>query len=145
MADLATYELCYGNAFNVNSLNGYNIKSSGFSISGVSGTVYLSDIPNPDRKTGRLVVFKLLASNQVAVVRNNVGTIDYARGEILINALIINSTTISTDQPIIQISGTPKSYDVIGLQDLHLEKIYLVLTILLVLVSLMAEMIGNHL
>ena len=121
LADLATYELCYGNAFNVNSLNGYNIKSSGFSISGVSGTVYLSDIPNPDRKTGRLVVFKLLASNQVAVVRNNVGTIDYARGEILINALIINSTTISTDQPIIQISGTPKSYDVIGLQDLYLQ------------------------
>ncbi len=119
--DLATYELCYGNAFNVNSLNGYNIKSSGFTVSGISGTVYLSDIPNPDRKTGRIIIFKLLASNQVAVVRNNVGTIDYARGEILINALIINSTTISTDQPIIQISGTPKSYDVIGLQDLYLQ------------------------
>ena len=119
--DLATYELCYGNAFNVNSLNGYNIKSSGFTVSGISGTVYLSDIPNPDRKTGRLIIFKLLASNQVAVIRNNVGTIDYARGEILINALIINSTTISTDQPVIQISGTPKSYDVIGLQDLYLQ------------------------
>ena len=35
--------------------------------------------------------------------------------------VIINSTTISTDQPIIQISGTPKSYDVIGLQDLYLQ------------------------
>ena len=121
LSDLATYELCYGNAFNVNSLTGYNIKSSGFTISGIAGTVYLSDIPNADRKTGRLIVFKLLASNQVAVVRNNVGTIDYARGEVLINALIITSTVIAGDQPTVQISGTPKSYDVIGLQDLYLQ------------------------
>jgi hypothetical protein len=68
-----------------------------------------------------LIIFKLLASNQVAVIKSNIGTIDYARGEILINALIINSTTIGTDQPLIQISGTPKSYDVIGLQDLYLQ------------------------
>ena len=119
--DLATYELCYGNAFNVNSLNGYNIKSSGFTVSGISGTVYLSDIPNADRKSGRVILFKLLASNQVAVVRNSIGTIDYTKGEILLNALIINSTTIAGDQPTIQISGTPKSYDVIGLQDLYLQ------------------------
>jgi hypothetical protein len=121
LSDLATYELCYGNAFNVNSLNGYNIKSSGFSVSGISGTVYISDIPNPDRKTGRLILFKLLSSNQVAIIRNNIGTIEYTRGEILINAIIINSTIISTDQPVIEISGTPKSYDVIGLQDLYLQ------------------------
>ena len=121
LGDLATYELCYGNAFNVNSLNGYNIKSSGFSVSGINGTVYISDIPNADRKTGRVILFKLLSSNQVAVIRNNIGTIDYAKGEILINALIINSTVIGTDQPIIQISGTPKSYDIIGLQDLYLQ------------------------
>ena len=121
LSDLATYELCYSNAFNVNSLNGYNIKSSGFSVSGINGTVYISDIPNADRKTGRVILFKLLSSNQVAVIRNNIGTIDYARGEILINALIITSTILSTNQPIIQISGTPKSYDVIGLQDLYLQ------------------------
>ena len=121
LADLATYELCYGNAFNVNSLNGYNIKSSGFTISGVSGTVYLSDIPNPDRKTGRIILFKLLSSNQVAIIRNNIGSIEYTKGEILLNALIITSTVLSSDQPTIQISGTPKSYDVIGLQDLYLQ------------------------
>tara|TARA_B100000131_G_scaffold156766_1_gene152088 strand:- start:1551 stop:3629 length:2079 start_codon:yes stop_codon:yes gene_type:complete len=121
LSDLATYEFCYGNAFNVNSLNGFNIKSSGFSVSGISGTVYISDIPNPDRKTGRLILFKLLSSNQVAIIRNNIGTIEYTKGEILINAIIINSTVLSTDQPIIQISGTPKSYDVIGLQDLYLQ------------------------
>ena len=121
LADLATYELCYGNAFNVNSLNGYNIKSSGFSVSGISGTVYLTDIPNADRRTGRLILFKLLSSNQVAIIRNNIGTIEYTKGEILINAIIINSTIINVDQPVIEISGTPKSYDVIGLQDLYLQ------------------------
>ena len=120
-AQLATYELCYGNAFNVNSLTGYNIKSSGFTVSGISGTVYLSDIPNADRKTGRLILFKLLSSNQVAIIRNNIGSVDYARGEIFINAIIFNSTVISGDQNIIQISCTPKSYDVIGLQDLYLQ------------------------
>jgi len=121
LSDLATYELCYGNAFNVNSLNGYNIKSSGFTISGVSGTVYLSDIPNADRKTGRIILFKLLSSNQVAIIKNNIGSIEYTKGEILLNALIITSTVLSADQPVIQISGTPKSYDVIGLQDLYLQ------------------------
>jgi hypothetical protein len=121
IGDLATYELCYGNAFNVNSLNGYNIKSSGFSVSGISGTVYISDIPNADRRTGRIVLFKLLSSNQVAIIRNNIGSIEYGKGEILLNALIINSTINSVDQPIIEISGTPKSYDVIGLQDLYLQ------------------------
>ena len=121
IGDLATYELCYGNAFNVNSLNGYNIKSSGFSVSGISGTVYISDIPNADRRTGRIVLFKLLSSNQVAIIRNNIGSIEYSKGEILLNALIINSTINSVDQPIIEISGTPKSYDVIGLQDLYLQ------------------------
>ena len=118
---LATYELCYGNAFNVNSLSGVNIKSSGFTASGVSGTVYISDIPAPDRKTGRIILFKLLSSNQVAIIKNNIGTIDYERGEIFINALIITSTVISKDQNMVEISTTPKSYDVIGLQDLYLQ------------------------
>ena len=121
IGQLASYELCYGNAFNVNSLSGYNIKSSGFSVSGVSGTVYLSDIPNADRKTGRIILFKLLSSNQVAIIRNNIGTIDYQKGEVFINALIMTSTIISGDQNTVQISCTPKSYDVIGLQDLYLQ------------------------
>ena len=80
--ELATYELCFGNAINVNSLNGYNIKTSGFTVNGIAGTVYMSDIPDADRSKGRLILFKLIASNQVAVVRNNIGEIDYKKGEI---------------------------------------------------------------
>ena len=34
--ELATYELCFGNAINVNSLNGYNIKTSGFTVNGIA-------------------------------------------------------------------------------------------------------------
>jgi len=119
--ELATYELCFGNAINVNSLNGYNIKSSGFTVNGIAGTVYMSDIPDADRSKGRLILFKLIASNQVAVVRNNIGEIDYKKGEINISPITITSTSVSGDQEVIQVSCTPKSYDVIGLQDLYLQ------------------------
>ena len=47
----AQYELCFGNKFYVDP-HGYNIKSTGFTISGYSGTLYLSDTPNSDLKTG---------------------------------------------------------------------------------------------
>ena len=53
----ADYEICYGNAFHINKMSGYNIKSSGFTISSVNGTVYMSDIPNSDGKTGSGILF----------------------------------------------------------------------------------------
>lgn len=34
--------------------NSFNIKSSGFNVSGIVGTVYLSDIPNQDKQTGSI-------------------------------------------------------------------------------------------
>ena len=48
---LAQYELCYGNQFHVNS-KGLNIKSTGFKILGETDTVYITDIPNADLKSG---------------------------------------------------------------------------------------------
>ena len=50
----AEYELCYGNRFHIRSEDGYNIKSSGFKVSGISDTVYLGDIPNENLTTGTL-------------------------------------------------------------------------------------------
>ena len=38
---LAEYELCFGNPFHINNANGYNIRSSGFTIFGMSDVVYL--------------------------------------------------------------------------------------------------------
>jgi hypothetical protein len=118
----ADYEICYGNAFHVSKMSGYNIKSSGFTISSVNGTVYMSDIPNSDGKTGSIFFFTITSTNTPTVVRNNVGRIDYERGEIILNPVNITSTSKNIGgESIIQISVSPRSNDVIGLQDLYLQ------------------------
>ena len=118
----ADYEICYGNAFYIKNINEYNIKSSGFNISGITDTVYLSDIPNADGRTGSIFFFKLESPTQPTILRTNVGTVDYEKGEIRLNPVNIISTEKSVDgNPVIQISTIPKSNDVIGLQDLYLQ------------------------
>jgi len=115
----AQYELCFGNEFNVKS-EGLNIKSTGFTISGVSSTVFLSDTPNADKKTGIIsIVRRDFADGQKIVIVQNAGTVDYIKGEI--NLTTINIT--STDKPnnIIEVQAFPESNDVIGLQDLYLK------------------------
>ena len=118
----ADYEICFGNAFHIKNTNGYNIKSSGFKISGISDTLYLSDVPNQNGTTGTIFLFKLNSQTQPEIVRNSVGTIDYTKGEILLNIVNIISTEKSIQgESIIEISAIPKSNDVIGLQDLYLQ------------------------
>ena len=118
----AEYELCFGNSFYIKSRNGYNIKSSGFNIFGIANTVYLSDITNSNRKTGRLILFTLQGRTNPTIVSNNVGTVDYAKGEILLKPINIVGTSKQVQGiPIIEISACPKSNDVIGLQDLYLQ------------------------
>ena len=118
----ADYEICYGNAFHINKMSGYNIKSSGFRISSVNGTVYMSDTPNPDGKTGTIFFFTITSTNTPTVVRRNVGRINYERGEIILNPVNITSTLKNIGgEPIIEISASPQSNDVIGLQDLYLQ------------------------
>ena len=118
----AEYELCFGNSFYIKSVNGYNIKSSGFNIFGVADTVYLSDISNSDRKTGRLILFTLKGRSNSTIISNNIGTVDYVRGEILIKPINIVATSKRVQEiPIIEISACPKSNDVVGLQDLYLQ------------------------
>jgi hypothetical protein len=118
----AEYEICFGNEIHINSLNGYNIKTSGFSVSGINGTVYIADKPNPDQKSGNLFLFKLSTeSEQPIQVRQSVGKIYYKKGEILLNPINIISTIIDSGESIVEVSVTPKSNDVIGLQDLYLK------------------------
>ena len=121
----AEYELCYGNSFYVKNNNGYNIKSSGFNIFGVADPVYLTDIPNDNSKNsryGKLVLFKLQARQDPIIISNNIGTVDYQKGEILIKPINITGTSKKVQNiSIIEISACPKSNDVIGLQDLYLQ------------------------
>lgn len=118
----ADYEICYGNQFHVKDLSGYNIKSSGFNIEQTNDTVYLSDIPNSDGLKGNIFLFRLQSNNQPVIIKNDVGTIDYIKGEIKLYPIKIISTSKTLfSQPVIQISCSPKSNDVIGLQDLYLQ------------------------
>jgi len=115
---LAQYELCYGNKFHVNS-KGFNIKSTGFKISGEQSTVYLTDTPNADGKTGILSIVKPLDDDNVRVVVKSAGTVDYVNGEIMIGPILITSTDVKND--VIEIQAFPDSNDVIGLKDLYLD------------------------
>ena len=119
----AEYSIGFGNEFYIKNMDGYNIKSSAFKISGISQNVYLSDIPNTNRINGSLFLFTLPSVNSTSptIVRRNVGTINYEKGVITINPINVLSGKIKDGQSIIEISACPKSNDVIGLQDLYLQ------------------------
>jgi hypothetical protein len=127
----AEYELCFGNRFYIKNhghtavftgnLIGYNIRSSGFTVSGISGTVYLGDQPNKGLEKGKLFLFKLNSPSEPIIVKQNVGTINYITGEIRLNPINIISTVVNRDSPLVEISAQPYSNDVIGLQDLYLQ------------------------
>ena len=120
---LAEYSVGVGNAFYIKSMDGYNIKSSAFRISGFTEDVYLSDIPNTNRENGSLFLFTLPSpsSTTPTIVRRNVGSIDYKKGIITINPINVLSGKIKDGQTIIELSACPASNDVIGLQDLYLQ------------------------
>jgi len=113
----AQYELCYGNQFHVNA-KGYNIKSTGFKISGESDTVYFTDVPNEDMLTGTISVVKRVNDKERIIIKS-AGTVDYVKGEILLNTLNITSTSLSSG--VIEIQAFPESNDVVGLRDLYVS------------------------
>ena len=125
---LSEYEICFGNPFLVDPtkfncrLAGYtyNIRSSGFNVSGIVDTVYLGDRPL-DGTNGRLFFFKLDADLNPVVVRDNVGRVNYKKGEIIMFPVIITDTEYKVPYPMIKIQVIPASNDVIGLQDLYLQ------------------------
>jgi hypothetical protein len=118
---LATYEICFGNRFHIKKKDiidgkGYNIKSTGFTIEGVDGTLYMSDSPL-DNEKGSIFFFKIV-ENRPFIVSNNVGTVNYIKGEILLSPVIFTS---SENPSGVQIQAVPDSNDVIALQDIYLE------------------------
>jgi hypothetical protein len=118
--EFAEYEICFGNRFHVS--DGPNIRTSGFLVEGYSGEVFLSDVPYSDGKTGSIDLIRLISPSEKQVLRKNVGTIDYIKGEILLSPIkIINTSKMESEFPIIEIEANPYSNDIIGLQDLFLQ------------------------
>jgi hypothetical protein len=117
---VAQYELCFGNRFHILS-GGGTIKSTGFTIAGSTEIVYLTDIPRGDGQYGDIAIFKppKVEGGFAEVVIKSAGTVDYLKGEILINAVNITSTLKGNDT--VEVQAYPESNDVIGLKDLYLS------------------------
>ena len=115
------YNIGFGNEIHIKNQIGFNIKTSGFTVSGISGTVYMGDSPNADLRTGTIFLFRLASPTEPVIVKRNIGTIDYKKGLISLNPLNVLSTEVVRGTPLIEISACPHSNDVIGLQDLYLQ------------------------
>ena len=121
----AQYELCFGNRFYINPA-GFNIKSTGFKVSGSNETAFLTDVPNKNAagdldgsmKGTLSVVFKNQRDKQQVLIKD-AGIVDYKKGEIILNT--INITSTSTQNNIIEVQAFPESNDVVGLKDLYLS------------------------
>ena len=125
----AQYELCYGNGFHPIPSGG-SIKSSGFTISGSTSTLYLTDTPNKD-SSGNLdgsglgtisFISENLNSendNNYTVVVENAGSVDYTKGEIQLFTTNITGTSLPNE--VIEVQAYPNSNDVIGLKDLYVS------------------------
>jgi len=113
----AQYEVCFGNMFHVQEKS-YNVVSTGFTIQGVVGTVYLAD-ESINRDKGRIFFFTYTEGGTPTIIKKNAGTVDYMHGEILIDTVNILSTVIANN--VIEIQAIPHSNDVLGLNDLYVK------------------------
>ncbi len=117
LGQFAQYELCYGNRFHTQE-SSYNVISTGFTIEGVTGTVYLAD-EVINREKGRIFFFTYNEGGTPNIVKKNAGTVDYMHGEILIDTVNILSTVVAND--VVEIQAIPHSNDVVGLRDLYVK------------------------
>ena len=119
----AEYAIDFGNELHISSMKGYNIRTCGFKVADIDETVYLYDIPYSDKKTGTVNLFSLSSADGVTPIirRKNVGIVNYKKGRITLNPINITSGKLKSGQQIMEISISPESNDVIGLQDLYLQ------------------------
>lgn len=114
----ATYELCFGNQIHIKT-GGYSVKSTGFFINGVSDVIYMADAASSTDKNSGVIFFFKLENNLPVIVKNNAGTINYIRGEILLDVVNITSSVLANG--FVEVQAIPESNDIIGLQDLYLQ------------------------
>ena len=122
ISEVAEYAIDFGNQFHIKSMNGFNIRSSAFRVVNISSDVYLFDVPRSDGKTGQIGLFSLTAGSSTPIVqRRNIGVINYETGRITLDPINIVSGKIKDNVQIMEVSVSPESNDVIGLQDLYLQ------------------------
>jgi hypothetical protein len=121
----AQYELCFGNKFHIKP-DGFNIKSTGFTIFGSTEILYLTDSPKTNDQgkldgsnMGILSLITKTTTEASRVVLKSIGTVNYATGEIILNTINITSTVAPNN--IVEIQAYPESNDIIGLKDLYIS------------------------
>ena len=117
LGQFAQYEVCYGNMFHTQE-SSYNVVSTGFTIEGVVGTVYLAD-EVINREKGRIFFFTYTEGGTPNIVKKNAGTVDYMTGEVLIDTVNILSTVVANG--VVEIQAIPHSNDIVGLRDLYVK------------------------
>ena len=117
LGQFAQYEVCYGNMFHTQE-SAYNVVSTGFTIEGVTGTVYLAD-EVINREKGRIFFFTYTEGGTPNIVKKNAGTVDYMTGEVLIDTVNILSTVVANG--VVEIQAIPHSNDIVGLRDLYVK------------------------
>ena len=117
LGQFAQYEVCFGNMFHTQETS-YNVVSTGFTIEGVTGTVYLAD-EVINREKGRIFFFTYIEGGTPNIIKKNAGTVDYMHGEVLIDTVNILSTVI--ENGVIEIQAIPHSNDIVGLRDLYVK------------------------
>ena len=122
ISEVAEYAIDFGNEFHVQSMNGFNIRSSSFRVSNINTDVYLYDTPDSTGERGQISLFSLDEGSSTPVIqRRNIGVIDYKKGRITLDPINIVSGKTKDNVDILEISATPESNDIIGLQDLYLQ------------------------
>lgn len=121
----SSYEICFGNSFHLENSEGFNIRSTGFSIQDLQGTYYFSDRPRiqsnglVDQIEGDLIIFQLDSSGQPLVINAQAGKVRYDLGNIYVDTIFITAT--EQVNSIIEIEVIPESNDVIGYRELYVQ------------------------
>ena len=108
------YKICYGNRINQQTSTNPSIMSSGFKIVGDDvNTYFLNDDAN-----GALRLYYVKGTGEFEYIDGLWGSVDYDMGEIVINDLIIQSTSVTNNT--LQIKATPKSNDLVSLRETYI-------------------------
>ena len=108
------YKICYGNRINMQTSTNPAISSSGFKIVGDDvNTYYLND-----DGAGTLRLYYVKGTGEFEYIDGLWGSVDYDMGEIVINDLIIQSTSVTNNT--LQIKATPKSNDLVSLRETYI-------------------------